>query len=85
MSDNFDANKYADSIIHDGGDAQTALSKLAFSITSIDKQIQTQVANNYDTLLGQVRGIRELEIVLSTVQDNIIELKSSLNRLVKII
>ncbi|KAI7855833.1 Golgi transport complex subunit 5-domain-containing protein [Circinella umbellata] len=81
LSDSFDANKYADSIIQDGGDAQTALSKLAFSIASIDKQIQTQVSNNYDTLLGQVRGIRELEIVLSTVQDNITELKSSLNRL----
>ncbi|KAI9265196.1 Golgi transport complex subunit 5-domain-containing protein [Phascolomyces articulosus] len=81
LSESFDANKYADSIIHDGGDAQTALSKLAFSIASIDKQIQNEVANNYDTLLGQVRGIRELEIVLSTVQSNITELKSSLNRL----
>ncbi|KAI9491511.1 Golgi transport complex subunit 5-domain-containing protein [Zychaea mexicana] len=81
LSDNFDANKYADSIIHDGGDAATALSKLAFSITSIDKQIQNEIASNYDTLLGQVRGIRELEIVLSTVQSNIIELKTSLNRL----
>lgn len=39
-----------------------------------------QVAANYDTLLGQVRGIRELEIVLSTVQTNIIELKRSLAR-----
>ncbi|KAI8149956.1 Golgi transport complex subunit 5-domain-containing protein [Fennellomyces sp. T-0311] len=81
LSESFDANKYADSIIHDGGDAQTALSKLAFSIASIDKQIQNEVAANYDTLLGQVRGIRELEIVLSTVQSNITELKSSLNRL----
>ncbi|CDS07498.1 hypothetical protein LRAMOSA01447 [Lichtheimia ramosa] len=86
LSDSFDANGYADAIISTSGtgdkaEVAAALSNLSFSIASLDKQIQNEVAANYDTLLGQVRGIRELEIVLSTVQTNIIELKRSLARL----
>ncbi|KAI9318962.1 Golgi transport complex subunit 5-domain-containing protein [Dichotomocladium elegans] len=87
LSENFDVNGYADSIINtspgtgDGSEITTALSNLSFNITSLEKQIQNEIAANYDTLLGQVRGIRELEIVLATVQTNVNELRSSLARL----
>ncbi|KAL1926826.1 hypothetical protein VTP01DRAFT_5472 [Rhizomucor pusillus] len=86
LSDDFDANAYAEAVANqtatdDGTDVATALSKLSFSIESIDKQIQNEIGSKYEILLDQVRGIRELETVLSTVQENIIELKSSLNRL----
>jgi hypothetical protein len=35
---------------------------------------------NYETLLDQVTGIKELDIVLSTVQKNITVLNDSLSR-----
>ncbi|KAF7727816.1 hypothetical protein EC973_007047 [Apophysomyces ossiformis] len=86
LSDDFDANSYANSIVNESGtgdhsDVTTALSKLSFSIDSLNKQIQREVTNNYESLLGQVRGIQELEVVLSTVQSNIVELNGSLHNL----
>lgn len=48
LSDDFDANAYAEAVANqtatdDGTDVATALSKLSFSIESIDKQIQNEV------------------------------------------
>jgi hypothetical protein len=47
LSDDFDANKYATSIItessNDATDINVELSKLAFSIDIVNKQIQEQV------------------------------------------
>ncbi|KAG0185544.1 hypothetical protein DFQ28_009182 [Apophysomyces sp. BC1034] len=87
LSDEFDANSYANTIVNQPGtgdrsDVSTALSKLSFSIDSLNKQIQEEVTDNYESLLGQVTGIQELELVLSTVQSNIVELNSSLQSLV---
>jgi hypothetical protein len=49
LSDDFDANRYTTSIITESGvssdaiDVHTELSKLAFSIDIVNKQIQEQV------------------------------------------
>ncbi|KAI8388643.1 Golgi transport complex subunit 5-domain-containing protein [Radiomyces spectabilis] len=87
LSDEFDANSYANTIVNqsgtgDGSDIGTALAKLSFSIDSLNKQIQEQVTDNYEDLLGQVTGIKNLETVLATVKANIQELKLSLRKLV---
>ncbi|CAO3639916.1 unnamed protein product [Cunninghamella echinulata] len=86
LSEDFDANNYAYDIINesdtgDGTEIATALSKLSFSIDSLNKQIQGQVTANYETLLNQVNGIKELDIVLSTVEENITALNESILRL----
>ncbi|EPB89138.1 hypothetical protein HMPREF1544_04005 [Mucor circinelloides 1006PhL] len=87
LSEGFDANTYASAIIEesesstDATDIGTELSKLAFSIDIVNKQIQEQVVANYEALLGQVTGIKELETVLNTVQANISRLNNSLQTL----
>ncbi|CEP16124.1 hypothetical protein [Parasitella parasitica] len=84
LSKEFDANVYADTVIQesesstDATDIGTELSKLAFSIDIVNKQIQEQVVTNYEALLSQVTGIKELESVLNTVQANITRLNSSI-------
>ncbi|KAI8970068.1 Golgi transport complex subunit 5-domain-containing protein [Mycotypha africana] len=88
LADDFDANDYASSILQDSEDAATdvadigmELSKLAFSIDIVNKQIQEHVIANYDTLVKQVTGIKELEDELNTVETNIMDLKNSLQSL----
>ncbi|KAI9254403.1 Golgi transport complex subunit 5-domain-containing protein [Helicostylum pulchrum] len=87
LADDFDATKYTTSIItestasSDAIDIHTELSKLAFSIDIVNKQIQEQVVTNYEVLLSQVTGIKELESVLNTVQLNIHGLNESLQAL----
>ncbi|KAG2213786.1 hypothetical protein INT46_005241 [Mucor plumbeus] len=87
LSEEFDANTYASAIIEeselstDATDIGTELSKLAFSIDIVNKQIQEQVVTNYEALLSQVTGIKELETVLNTVQSNITGLNNSLQTL----
>ncbi|RUS18936.1 Golgi transport complex subunit 5-domain-containing protein [Endogone sp. FLAS-F59071] len=90
LADNFDANAYANATINgsldgssggDGSDVATALAKLSFSVDSLNKQIQDQVASHYEDLLQQVSGIRELENVLAAVKKNIEGLNVSLERL----
>ncbi|KAL0140262.1 Golgi transport complex subunit 5-domain-containing protein [Mucor lusitanicus] len=87
LSEEFDANIYASAIIEesesstDATDIGTELSKLAFSIDIVNKQIQEQVVTNYEALLSQVTGIKELETVLNTVQSNISGLNNSLQTL----
>ncbi|GAN05361.1 conserved oligomeric Golgi complex subunit 5-like [Mucor ambiguus] len=87
LSEEFDASTYASAIIEesksstDATDIGTELSKLAFSIDIVNKQIQEQVVTNYEALLSQVTGIKELETVLNTVQSNISGLNNSLQTL----
>ncbi|ORY97950.1 Golgi transport complex subunit 5-domain-containing protein [Syncephalastrum racemosum] len=86
LADDFDPNTYADTIVSqtDGQDAahvQAALARMSASIDTLNKQIQTEVVGNYEALLNQVRGTRELEVVLSTVQNNVTELSISLKSL----
>ncbi|KAI7888110.1 Golgi transport complex subunit 5-domain-containing protein [Mucor mucedo] len=87
LAEDFDPNKYTTSIIteaeisSDAIDVHTELSKLAFSIDIVNKQIQEQVVANYEALLSQVTGIKELETVLNTVQLNIHGLNQSLQAL----
>ncbi|KAI8338590.1 Golgi transport complex subunit 5-domain-containing protein [Chlamydoabsidia padenii] len=86
LSDDFDTHKYVHQVISksDQGDATeiaTSLSQLSFSIDSLNKQIREEIGMNYETLLDQVTGIKELDIVLSTVQKNITVLNESLSRL----
>ncbi|KAI8647395.1 Golgi transport complex subunit 5-domain-containing protein [Parasitella parasitica] len=87
LSEEFDANIYADTVIQESEsltettDIGTELSKLAFSIDIVNKQIQEQVVTNYEALLSQVTGIKELELVLNTVQSNIAGLNKSLQTL----
>ncbi|KAI7898782.1 Golgi transport complex subunit 5-domain-containing protein [Cokeromyces recurvatus] len=86
LSDNFDANNYASSIIKqsqedDTTDIGVELSKLTFSIDIVNKQIQDTVVANYENLLSQVTGIKGLEQVLNTIQSNIDKLNNSLKTL----
>ncbi|KAG2171368.1 hypothetical protein INT43_009029 [Umbelopsis isabellina] len=83
LSDDFDVNEYVNSAMNDpdsseAGDAATALAKLSFNVDSLEKQIKDQVTSNNEVLLKQVVGIRELEIVLQTVNESIESLKQSL-------
>ncbi|ORZ19511.1 Golgi transport complex subunit 5-domain-containing protein [Absidia repens] len=86
LAEDFDANVYAHNVINesDNGDKTeiaTSLSKLSFNIDSLSKQIRGQINLNYESLLDQVTGIKELDIVLTTVQENITALNGSLSRL----
>ncbi|KAI8362658.1 Golgi transport complex subunit 5-domain-containing protein [Blakeslea trispora] len=77
LAPDFDANTLAQSIITDANasaettDIGTELSKLAFSIEAVNKQIREQVVSNYDRLLGQVAGIKELDTTLTAIEVDI--------------
>ncbi|KAF9580890.1 Conserved oligomeric Golgi complex subunit, partial [Lunasporangiospora selenospora] len=85
MVDDFDPNTHANSIIHRSAkgdlDIATSLAGLSFSIDSLNKQIHEQVTTNYNDLLSQAAGIRELENVLKTVKIGLKALSSSMERL----
>ncbi|RCH84577.1 hypothetical protein CU098_001481, partial [Rhizopus stolonifer] len=87
LSKDFDANTYATSIVKkselssDAIDVGTELSKIAFSIDIVNKQIQEQVVSNYEKLLSQVVGIKDLETILNTIELNINGLNTSLQSL----
>ncbi|KAG0303672.1 Conserved oligomeric Golgi complex subunit [Linnemannia gamsii] len=84
LVDQFDPNTHANSIIHQsskGVDISTSLASLSFSIDSLNKQLHEQVTNNYNDLLSQAAGIRELETVLKTVKIGLKALNTSMERL----
>ncbi|KAG0344090.1 Conserved oligomeric Golgi complex subunit [Podila humilis] len=85
LVDQFDPNTHANSIIHQSAkgelDIATSLSSLSFSIESLNKQLQDQVTTNYNDLLSQAAGIRELETVLTTVKAGLKALSTSMDRL----
>ncbi|KAK3835564.1 MAG: Golgi transport complex subunit 5-domain-containing protein, partial [Linnemannia gamsii] len=62
-------------------DISTSLASLSFSIDSLNKQLYEQVTNNYNDLLSQAAGIRELETVLKTVKIGLKALSTSMERL----
>ncbi|KAI8376615.1 Golgi transport complex subunit 5-domain-containing protein [Choanephora cucurbitarum] len=87
LAPDYNANTFAQSIIEeanksaDATDIGTELSKLAFSIDAVNKQIQEQVVGNYDKLLGQVAGIKELDTIIATIELDINGLHTSLQAL----
>ncbi|KAI8072374.1 Golgi transport complex subunit 5-domain-containing protein [Gongronella butleri] len=86
LASNFDAGQYAHEVVEeaekgDGTEITTALSTLQFNIESLTSQIQKQVSLNYDVLLSQIIGIKELDSVLLMIQKNIHTLKEALLRL----
>jgi len=88
LSNNFDPREYANSTINnsstngDGdGDIPIALSKLSFSIESLNKQIHDQVVANYEDLISLAFGIKDLENILGTLKNGIQSLNTSLDSL----
>ncbi|ORX48819.1 hypothetical protein DM01DRAFT_1338475 [Hesseltinella vesiculosa] len=86
LADGFDASQYAQEVIEessngDGSEITTALSTIAFNIESVTKQIQKQVSMNYDVLISQIIGIKELDTSLITIQTNIGTLMEALAHL----
>ncbi|KAI8980400.1 Golgi transport complex subunit 5-domain-containing protein [Pilobolus umbonatus] len=84
LSDDFDALTYASSIIKnststgDESDIATAITTLSYGIEILTKQIQEQVASHYEVLLKQVTGIKDLEIILNSIQSDINKLNEEL-------
>ncbi|EIE83233.1 hypothetical protein RO3G_07938 [Rhizopus delemar RA 99-880] len=62
----------------DESEISAAFSKLTFSLDMLNKQIQEQVAANYEILLRQPVGMKDLEKVIDAIQFDIDGLNDSL-------
>lgn len=84
LSPSFDANEYANGIVQNASTqstVHTSLSTLTFNIQDLNKQLRNEISEHYEELLVQAAGIRELEVVLSTVKRGMETVNASLNRL----
>ncbi|PHZ14047.1 uncharacterized protein RHIMIDRAFT_200796 [Rhizopus microsporus ATCC 52813] len=67
--------------IEDESDVTAAFSRLTFGIDILNKQIQEQVTANYEILLKQSVGIKDLEKVIDSIQTDINNLNESMQNL----
>ncbi|KAG1042930.1 hypothetical protein G6F43_011776 [Rhizopus delemar] len=84
IASDFDARNHVDAIVKksemegDESEISAAFSKLTFSLDMLNKQIQEQVAANYEILLRQPVGMKDLEKVIDAIQFDIDGLNDSL-------
>ncbi|KAG1141788.1 hypothetical protein G6F37_007660 [Rhizopus arrhizus] len=84
IASDFDARNHVDTIVKksemegDESEISAAFSKLTFSLDMLNKQIQEQVAANYEILLRQPVGMKDLEKVIDAIQFDIDGLNDSL-------
>ncbi|KZT08476.1 uncharacterized protein LAESUDRAFT_757710 [Laetiporus sulphureus 93-53] len=66
-------------------DVSVAISKLNFSTEDIEKQLKNMVTTHHEELLVQAAGVTELEASLSSVQNGLDELDSSLRTKIRLL
>ncbi|KAI9250271.1 Golgi transport complex subunit 5-domain-containing protein [Sporodiniella umbellata] len=84
LAENFKPESYVDTVVQtaehekDEEEISTAFSKLTFGIDMLNKQIQEQVNTNYETLLKQSTGMKDMEKVVDAIEFDVDQLHDSL-------
>eukprot|EP01104_Vermistella_antarctica_P000795 TRINITY_DN10905_c0_g1_i1.p1 TRINITY_DN10905_c0_g1~~TRINITY_DN10905_c0_g1_i1.p1 ORF type:complete len:881 (+),score=171.55 TRINITY_DN10905_c0_g1_i1:217-2859(+) len=80
LGTNFDSGKFTSSVVAKGHVGITeAAAKIERGIAVMDEELNSQVVQHHDTLLEQVRNVKDLEIILSVATEGVDHVMSSIS------